>query len=333
MKQFVRLRNIATILICGLWAMPALASTENEEAAQAAFDEALKLMRVKRYAEACAHLARSQELDPTMVTQFRLADCYEKLGRFASAYDLYVDVAEVAKNEKQIQREAVARSRATAIETKIARLTIDISPSVASLPGLEIHLDGVIVKKNSWAKELNVDVGERVVTVQAPDKTPFERKLSADVGAKLVVSVAALDDKPGAKQGSRSSIPTYVLLGAGGVGVGLGFTFLALRAGRVTEAETLSEKIIAGGGNCRPGGPAAFTTQCASLLDVAKRGDTYGTGSVLSFAIGGAALLGMGAYLLWPQSARVEESQDEHAVRFVPVINANTAGFMASGVF
>lgn len=331
MKRMVRLRNIAALLVCGLWATPAVATTENEQAAQAAFDEALKLMRLKRYAEACAHLARSQELDPAMGTQFRLAECYEKLGRSASAYDQYVAVAEAAKAEKQGQRETVARGRAAALESKIARLTIDISPSVAALKGVEIRRDGVVVEKNFWGQSVTIDAGDHVVTVRAPGKVPFERKLWADSAAKLVVSVAALDEKPSAKGPPRSPIPTYVLLGTGGVGVGLGITFLALRAGRVTEAQNLSDQIITGGGNCRSDGPAEFGTKCMSLRETARRGDTYGTISIVSFAVGGAALLGMGAYLLWPESKPRDEASSK--MRILPILDPTKAGFVASGEF
>lgn len=329
MKRMFRFRNIAVLFICGLWATPAFGASENEQAAQAAFDEALKLMRLKRYSEACAHLARSQELDPAMGTQFRLAECYEKLGRAASAYDQYTAVAEAARAEKQTQREVVARGRATALESKIARLTIDISASVESLRGVEIRRDGVIVEKNSWGKPITIDTGDHVVTVRAPGKVPFERKLWADASAKLVVSVAALDEKPSAQGSPRSPIPAYVLLGTGAVGVGLGVTFIALRAGRVTEAQNTSEQIIAAGGNCRADGPAEFRTKCAGLLDVARRGDTYGTISVVGFSVGGAALLGMGAYLLWPQS----KPHDEATLRILPFLDPTKAGFVASGVF
>lgn len=326
--RFVQTK-LAALFLCSLLARPALGATENEQAAQAAFDEALKLMRSKRYAEACAHLARSQELDPAMGTQFRLAECYEKLGRFASAYDQYINVADAAKAEKQIQRESVARTRAAAIENKVARLTIDISSSVAALPGVEIRRDGLTVPKSSWGQAVTVDLGDHVVTVSAPKRMPFERKFWADASSKLVVSVAALDSKKDEASTTRSKVPVFIMGGAGLVGVGLGITFMALRAGQITDAQASSKKIISGSGNCRPGGPAEFTAQCATLLTTAKQGDTFGTASIVSFAVGGAALLGMGAYLLWPES----KPRDEEAFRIVPVFGSNTAGLTASGVF
>ena len=322
---------LAAFFVCSSLAQPALGATESEQAAQAAFDEALKLMKLKRYAEACAHLARSQELDPAMGTQFRLAECYEKLGRNASAYDQYMSVADAAKAQKQAQRESVAKSRASALESKIARLTIDISSSVASLPGVEIRRDGFPVPKNSWGQSVTIDTGDHVVTVSAPGKLPFEKKFWADASAKLVVSVAALDGKKRPQAPPRSKSPAIVMGSVGAVGVGLGITFVVMRSGRITAAETLSDQIVAGDGNCRVGGPAEFATKCKQLLNAAKQGDTFGTLSIVGFSVGGAALLGMGAYLLWPDS----RPRDEQArnIRIVPMLGANTAGFSASGVF
>jgi tetratricopeptide (TPR) repeat protein len=320
--------QLVAFFLCALLVRPAFAEPENEQAAQAAFDEGLKLMKLKRYAEACGHFTRSQELDPAMGTQFRLAECYEKLGQFASAYDLYISVADAAKAEKQIQRESVARTRAAAIESKVAWLTIDISTSVASLPGVEIRRDGIVVPKSSWGQNVTVDVGDHMVTVSAPHRIPFERKFSADASSKLVVSVAALDARK-REAIARSKVPVFIMGGAGAVGVGIGITFVVLRAGQITAAEATSKQIVDGSGNCRPGGPAEFTAKCASLLTTAKRADTFGTGSIVSFAVGGAALLGMGAYLLWPEA----KLRDEEAIRIAPIFGSNTMGFSASGVF
>ena len=118
---------------------------DKERDAQSLFVEAMKLMSKKQFADACQKLARSQELDPGMGTQFRLAECYEKLGRLASAYDQYNAVADAAKAAKKADREGLAKRRAAALEPKVARLTISVPPSVAALPGLEVTRDGVEV--------------------------------------------------------------------------------------------------------------------------------------------------------------------------------------------
>ena len=329
MRSFIA--AVSMLLASGSFALPAFGGTENEEAAQAAYDEALKLMKQKRYGEACAHLARSQDLDPAMGTQFRLAECYEKLGRNASAYDQYMLVAEAAKEAKQAQRESVARARAATLEAKIARLTIDLSPSVASLAGVEIRRDGVSLDKRLWGQSQTIDLGDHVVTVQAAGKHPFERKFWADASAKLVISVAALDEKKTEQSASRSKIPAFVMGGVGLAGIAAGITFVVLRSNQITEAQNLSKQIVRAGANCRADGPAEFTTQCDTLLTMAQTGDRFGTLSIVGFSVGGAALLGMGAYLLWPESKPRDDAANR--IHIVPVLGPNSTGFVAAGVF
>src|SRR4029079_14056302 len=109
---------------------------ETEKEAQTLFLDGMKLMGKKQYAEACEKLAKSQTLDPGMGTQFRLAECYEKLGRLASARDQYNSVADAAKAAGKPDREALSRRRAASLEARVAKLTIVIPPTVASLAGL-----------------------------------------------------------------------------------------------------------------------------------------------------------------------------------------------------
>ena len=70
-----------------------------------------------------------------MGTQFRLAECYEKLGSIASAYQQYMAVADAAKEANKKDRELVARKRADALEPRIARLTIVIGSALLSCRG------------------------------------------------------------------------------------------------------------------------------------------------------------------------------------------------------
>ena len=93
-------------------ARPALAQGEGERAAaaQALFDEAMRLMKADQNAAACPKLEESQRLDPGMGTEFRLAECYEKVGKLASAWAKFVSVADSAAVARMSDREAVAAS-------------------------------------------------------------------------------------------------------------------------------------------------------------------------------------------------------------------------------
>src|SRR6185436_9458711 len=75
--------------ILTLAATPASAETHaaaESAAAEALFQQAAALMQDGKYREACEKFEGSQELEPALGTQLRLADCYDRAGRTASAW-------------------------------------------------------------------------------------------------------------------------------------------------------------------------------------------------------------------------------------------------------
>jgi hypothetical protein len=319
---------VVSVAPCALAGPPA----EAVKQAQVLFDEGRRLVDQKRYAEACPKFVQSQELDPGMGTQFRLAECYEKLGKLASAYEQYIAVAEAARAAKKPDREAVAQKRATALEPKIPRLTIDVPASVSSLDGVEVSRDGKPVEKRLWGTPVPVDAGDHTVAVKAPGRVPWEGKVTLEGTGKLSLSVPALEpvpvEKPPPPPPRRSTVPAIALGVGGGVGIAVGATFLGLRAAKASSAHTLHDKIVAQKGTCLGGGQGAFASDCAALASATSAGDTFGTVSILGFAAFGAAAAGMVTYLLLPDpkpaSARVQVA---------PVVGRGEGGVVAWGTF
>jgi Tfp pilus assembly protein PilF len=93
-----------------------VASDSDRATAQVLFTEARDLMKDEKYAEACNKFRESQRLDPQIGTQLNLALCYEKLGKWASAWVNYVDAASRAQKAGQEERLKIAQDRATEIE-------------------------------------------------------------------------------------------------------------------------------------------------------------------------------------------------------------------------
>ena len=104
------------------------AQTAAQKSAQALFDAGMALMKAGKAGEACPKLAESQKIDPGMATQFRLAECYEKLGKPALAWMNFREVAEQAHREKMAEREEVARKRAEAVAATMPKLVIVVPP-------------------------------------------------------------------------------------------------------------------------------------------------------------------------------------------------------------
>lgn len=148
----------------------------DQAGATALFYEARNLMQKGNYASACPKLEESLRLDYGIGTEFNLADCQEHLGKTASAWSGFLNVASQAKTQNQPQREKVARDRAKALEPKLPKMVIEV-PSPPS--GVEVKRDGVLVGSAAWGTAVPVDPGTHKVVVTAPGKQPWETSVHA----------------------------------------------------------------------------------------------------------------------------------------------------------
>lgn len=173
---------------------PSAHAQSDSAAARALFAEARRLMEDERYEQACPKFEESLRLDQGMGTQFNLAHCWEKLGRSASAWALFLDVAAAARAANQPQRESAARERAMVLESKLTRLSIDV-PEAS--PGTQVKRDGQEVRKASWGTGVPVDPGKHVVRVSAPGKQTWSDEIEVPAASRtFTVSVPALPDAP-----------------------------------------------------------------------------------------------------------------------------------------
>jgi hypothetical protein len=198
-SNVMRGRSIASVLaapivFAALTIAPS-ARAGDPAAAQALFTEAKQLIAGRRFAEACPKLEESQRLDPGMGTLFHLADCDEHIGKTASAWALFLDVAAQARASGQTARERVARDRAAALEPTLARLTV-LATAAESIPGLEVRRDGVVVGKGQRGTPLPVDPGDHEIRASAPGKIAWTTRVRIEPQGKQAVDVPMLADAP-----------------------------------------------------------------------------------------------------------------------------------------
>ncbi|MEM9493226.1 MAG: hypothetical protein AAGC55_29015, partial [Myxococcota bacterium] len=186
-----RLREVGALLICiGLLvalggaahgqpteSQDTAGDSDAEVRARALFEEGLQLMEDGQHPAACARFKSSLLLFAGIGTRGKLAECYEEMGKLASAYELYVEIERLAR-EAGDPRARVAAERARELEQRVPRLTIQPGP-VADVPGLEVQLDGRVLKPSSLGIALFVDPGERTVQVSAPEYKSWTRVVTA----------------------------------------------------------------------------------------------------------------------------------------------------------
>jgi hypothetical protein len=336
-----RVVALALALASATAGAPALAQTSGEKAAaaQALFDEGMRLMQAGKPAEACPKLEESQRLDGGMGTQFRLAECHEKVGKVASAWAGFIAVAATAAAARQPERESAARQRAEALAPRLPRLTLTVPPEVEAIPGLVVMRDGGPVGKPLWTVPVPLDPGEHVVTAEAPGKKTWTTRVTAVEGAALGVTIGLLETAPGGtppvvpppQPRKRSAVPAIVLGGVAVAGVVVGGALFAVHGGKHADAGTLSASIAGGRGTCVPGA-ARFDMRCSTLTDDAKGADTFGNASTAMFVLGGAAAVGLITYLLLP-SARPSSPSSGRGIQVFPVVGEGRGGLFAAGSF
>ncbi len=178
--------NVSVLLIPAvLLAQAAARADDPGAAAQALFDEAKQLTGQGRYAEACPKFEESQKIDPGLGTQFQLANCWQHVGRTASAWGLFRSVESQARALGQPGRERVARDRAAALEPWLSRLSIVIHADDPGEP-LEVHRDGAVVGREQWGVAVPVDPGEHLVTVLSPHRPPWQTTVEVPPDGKVM---------------------------------------------------------------------------------------------------------------------------------------------------
>jgi tetratricopeptide (TPR) repeat protein len=192
-RPFFHVVLCAAVLAAGMSA-PRVAragGAQEQRLAQALFDEGRQLMEKKRYGEACPKLAESQRLDPGGGTLLNLALCHEEEGKLATAKLDYDEALVMAVRDGRKDRQRIARARLLALEPSIPRLRVAVG-AASDTEGLEVKLDGLILRRAAWGLAAPVDPGAHVVEVTAPNRTPWSTSILLEASQRKTVDVPPL---------------------------------------------------------------------------------------------------------------------------------------------
>ncbi|MBI5531707.1 MAG: tetratricopeptide repeat protein [Deltaproteobacteria bacterium] len=207
-------------------------SPGDKAGAETLFQEARQLITAGDVEQGCRKLAASQRLDPAIGSLLNLGDCYDKLGRTASAWASFREASDLARAAGDGPREAEAARRASELTPKLLRVRI-----VSSTPaprGMVVSRDGVVVDAAMLGSAIPVDPGTHSVEAAAPGMQSWRRAFwVAKPGQTLEVTLPQLTPLPpgsGAEPGANGSMPTQrwaalVVGGAGALSIGVGAAF------------------------------------------------------------------------------------------------------------
>jgi hypothetical protein len=152
----------------------------DKAAAQALFDEGRRLMAAGDFTSACPKFEASQELDPGLGTRLNIADCYEKKGQLAKAWGEWTDIEDEAMKEGDVKRQGIAHDRATKLQPKLPRLTINFAAGKQTPDGLVVKRDGEVVIAAMFGSPVPVDPGNHVITAEAPGYKPWSGSIDVE---------------------------------------------------------------------------------------------------------------------------------------------------------
>jgi hypothetical protein len=170
------------------------------------FREGRALMKKGDFLSACPKLEESLRLDPAVGTLMNLAECEERIGRTASAWQRWGAAADQLPGRDRRRETALGRART--LEKSLARLTVKLGATAPATA--RVLRDGVLLGDPSLGVPLPVDPGIHWIVVTAPGREGREVQVRLEVGEQRVVEV-----EPGAPTPPRrtqSAAPAATLI-------------------------------------------------------------------------------------------------------------------------
>jgi len=304
------------------------AQAEDQATARALFDEGRKLMKANQFAAACPKFEAAHKLYGSAGILLNLADCYEKIGRTASAWSEFGEAASVAARSNRPDDADEARRRQAALEPALDRLSIRVAHAA---PGLVVKRDGVPLSSAAWGTMLPVDPGAHEITAEAAGYETWSSSITlSKPGQTASVDVPELRAVPSAAAPSPATTPGEAAANADRVAVNV-------RSGSTSSGSRVVPWVLVGGGAAIAGGglvlmliesgkaSTARDNHDPAAFDSAQTPWTIG----LVGAIAGGLGVAGGAILL----ATSHGSSRESATRISPWIAASGAGVRVGGSF
>jgi hypothetical protein len=305
--------------------LKAQSAASEKASAEALFDHGVALVAAGNYADGCAQLEASQALEQTLGTELRLADCYERLGKTASAWALFKESEQLAHRQNEGTREELARVRAAALVRQLSYLVLDTSGDPP--PGFVVERNGHPVPLASLSVAIPVDPGPQDITARAPLHRSWATHVSvARAAGTLNITIPSLHVlAPGPAQPlarddngntQRAIGITATVVGFVGIVTGVGLGLYAKRENDESKRSCTTDSLD------------ACTSAGANLR---QRADQFGSASTVTLVAGGAVLAG--GILLWSTTPSRAEQKPAAKLRLNTAFSKDSFQTVLRGSF
>ncbi len=215
-----------------LLAQAAPAHAQNAAAAEALFEEGQAALEKGDWNVACSKLRESDRLDPANGTKLNLADCEEKRGHLATAWELYRKLSDTLPAGDE--RIPYVQQRVQALGSRVPRLALTLAGGAP--PDTQATIGPLVLTAASFGTALPIDPGtHQVVVSSGAEKRSYQVTLSEGETKTLEISprasrAAAPEPTPASEvaaapdKGSGRDTKTlgYVVGGVGVAGLAVG---------------------------------------------------------------------------------------------------------------
>jgi hypothetical protein len=311
-------------LLCAVSASAFAAAPDPIADAKELFQQAKAAEKKGYFEQALGLFRKSQHLRASAAALLNIADCEEKLGLTASAYQHFQEVTtQPSAGDDRLFR---ARKHIAALKPRLPWLRIDIAPGTPA--GTRVTRDGIEVNRSSLGVDQPIDPGQHEIVVTTPNR-PDRRYAVISVEGKhdsvtvepgeqpapLVKAVSSPEMKTPAVAPRRTSGAKT----AGFALVGIGIP--SLSASAVTGA--LAIVIKNGVEKVCP-----VPKQCSQAgMEEVRRGKYFATASTITF-VAGLTALGFGTYLVLSNRTRPTTK-----AAMAPLVLPGGAGLATGGTF
>jgi tetratricopeptide (TPR) repeat protein len=225
--------SFPVVLAALVVASAARADVRDPAAADVLFRDARAAMQRGDYPTACAKLEESQRLDPAPGTLLNLAECEEKRGHLATAWEDYQGALDTLGAGDE--RVALASQRAAALFPRLPKLVVRLSPGAPA--AARVKRDGVELGAASLGTELPVNPGAHAIVVVAPGRRARSYTVDTTEGRAASVTVDVGDaahtcDQTGLdanRDGKTLATLSTVLFATGAVLIAGGLVWIVTR--------------------------------------------------------------------------------------------------------
>jgi len=324
------------------------AGAAQKAAAESLFDDGLRAMKSGHFSEACPKLEESERIDPAIGTLLYLGECYEKVGRTASAWATFREAASTAKAQGETDRSRVATTRADRLQPSLSKLTLNVVPDTARLATLRVTREGVPLASTLFGVAIPVDPGKYHIVASADGYLSHEADIevlangdtkaleipalvasatpAAAAAAATTANATATQpatavppqnpEPAGSSDGNGLRTAAYVTGALGVVSLGIG-TYFGVKA--ISKNNDAKEH-CPGGNICNDPAGESLTNDAQSAATVSNI--TIAVGA--AFVVAGVVLYVTSAPKGKPESARLE---------LHPLMGRDLAGVGFGGVF